>query len=883
MKGLSSLVAMAGLAVVASLAPPALADPPVLAAQAHGVFQQHCYACHGENGVSKGGFSYILDREKLVERGLLVPGDLKESLVIQRIMAGEMPPVKQPRLKAAEVAILQQWIEAGAPAWDPPAGKRVFLSEEVIADTILADLKSIPVKQRKFARYFTQAHLVNAGRPDKDLETGRLALGKLLNSLSWHPRVTQPRALGRGIYRIDLRDYKWTASNWERVLRDYPHKTSAGNEPRGGITPTPVETPARLIAKWTGAEFPAIRADWFVANASRPPLYHDLLQLPPTDRALERLLQVDVMQDIQDENVVRAGFNDSGVSKNNRLLERHHAVHGAYWRSYDFADNKGRQSIFEHPLGPTNGETSFKQDGGEMIFHLPNGLCGYMIVDRNGKRIDKAPVEIVSDPGRPDQRVETGISCMSCHARGFLPKTDQVRAHVAKNKKAYSAADADTVLALYPPKAILQKLMDEDNARYGKAVTQLGLTLDAEDPVNLVTRRYEAPLDVAAAAAEMGVGVDYFRKMLADYPKVAKALGTLALKGGTVQRDVFDDIFPALVAFTAQAAGRTPGSILGPPHWPGDNNGFAGKGFVPLYSELARGLTGAPDKGVTHCLALSKDAKLGAAGRNQGELVVFDAKTGISQTFLEGHKSEVTAVAFSPQAMWLASGGADRTVRTWDIAQEKPMHKLVGHTDRVRCLAFSPDGWWLASGSDDRCLRLWNHLRGKEVRSLPGHDGPVLSVAWSPDGKWLVSASQDGTLRRWEASTGKELAVYAGHVGAVQAVAVSPDGKTILSGGSDKTVRLWDVASGKQKQNLTGHVNSVVAVAFSADGKKALSVGSQYRQTDALIRGWDLSSSKEERRWASDFSDSVSCAALAGKLAVTGGPSSVLQKWQLSD
>ena len=43
-------------------------------------------------------------------------------------------------------------------------------------------------------------------------------------------------------------------------------------------------------------------------------------QLPLTDRGLERLLQVDVMQDVQDENVVRAGFNDSGVSKNNRVI-----------------------------------------------------------------------------------------------------------------------------------------------------------------------------------------------------------------------------------------------------------------------------------------------------------------------------------------------------------------------------------------------------------------------------------------------------------------------------------------------------------------------------------------------------------------------------------
>ena len=64
-----------------------------------------------------------------------------------------------------------------------------------------------------------------------------------------------------------------------------------------------------------------------------------------TDRALERLLQVDVVQNLKDENVVRAGFNYSGVSKNNRLIERHDAAYGAYWRSYDFANNKERRTI----------------------------------------------------------------------------------------------------------------------------------------------------------------------------------------------------------------------------------------------------------------------------------------------------------------------------------------------------------------------------------------------------------------------------------------------------------------------------------------------------------------------------------------------------------
>src|SRR5262249_33930000 len=162
---------------------------------------------------------------------------------------------------------------------------------------------------------------------------------------------------------------------------------------------------------------------------------------------------VDVLQDIADDNCVRAGFNGSGVSRNNRVIERHDAAFGAYWRSYDFRDNFDRENVFQRPLGPSPGPASFVHARGEIIFHLPNGLQGYMLVDGDGRRIDKGPGDVVSDPKRPDRLVETGVSCMSCHSKGLLPKDDQVRAHVQKSPGAFAPADREAILALYAPAA----------------------------------------------------------------------------------------------------------------------------------------------------------------------------------------------------------------------------------------------------------------------------------------------------------------------------------------------------------------------------------------------------------------------------------------------
>src|SRR5262249_57304279 len=143
-----------------------------------------------------------------------------------------------------------------------------------------------------------------------------------------------------------------------------------------------------------------------------PALYQDILQLPSNAAELERQLRVDVAQDIQQERVARAGFNGSGVSRNNRVLERHDSMLGVYWRTYDFEAVPqnliernillpDRRNIFAYPLGPGGGETTFQHAGGEAIFNLPNGLQGYMLVHAVNTRINKGPTAIVSHPKRP--------------------------------------------------------------------------------------------------------------------------------------------------------------------------------------------------------------------------------------------------------------------------------------------------------------------------------------------------------------------------------------------------------------------------------------------------------------------------------------------------
>src|SRR5207237_5765359 len=77
----------------------------------------------------------------------------------------------------------------------------------------------------------------------------------------------------------------------------------------------------------------------------------------------------------------------------------------------------------------------------------------------------------------------------------------------------------------------------------------------------------------------------------------------------------------------------------------------------------------------------------------------------------------------------LASSGADRRVKLWDLPSLKPRAELPLQTDWVQGMAFSSDGRRLAIGRFDGAIELVETGAGKTnvVLQAPAHPQPALA------------------------------------------------------------------------------------------------------------------------------------------------------------
>jgi WD40 repeat protein len=235
----------------------------------------------------------------------------------------------------------------------------------------------------------------------------------------------------------------------------------------------------------------------------------------------------------------------------------------------------------------------------------------------------------------------------------------------------------------------------------------------------------------------------------------------------------------------------------------------------------------------------------------EGEIKIFDAKSGKPGKSLFGHDLNIDALAISKDGKQLASGSEDGTVKIWDIAGSKNTQTIKAHADAVTGVGFSPDAKQVVTTSMDRTVRVFDIAGAKEIASFKverevetkdakgkvtkakesGRD--FTKAVFTNDGKKVIAASRDGVIKIYDVEGKKELKEIKAPDG-ILAMAVNADGSKIATGGYDQSIKIWD-ADGKDMRTIKAHLGNVLTLSFSPNSQLLASGG-----TDGLIKIWAL-------------------------------------------
>ncbi|XP_071372655.1 WD repeat-containing protein 1 isoform X1 [Centroberyx affinis] len=184
---------------------------------------------------------------------------------------------------------------------------------------------------------------------------------------------------------------------------------------------------------------------------------------------------------------------------------------------------------------------------------------------------------------------------------------------------------------------------------------------------------------------------------------------------------------------------------------------------------------------------------------------------------LAGHSRFVNCVRFSPDGNRFATAGADGQIILYDGKTGDKIGSLGGekaHSGGVYAVSWSPDSSRLISASGDKTVKLWDVGAGTAVTTFNmGADvmDQQLGCLWQKD--HLLSISLSGYINYLDKNNpDRPLRTIKGHSKSIQSLTVHKnEGRTyIYSGSHDGHINYWDAETGENDDFVgKGHSNQV--------------------------------------------------------------------------
>lgn len=199
---------------------------------------------------------------------------------------------------------------------------------------------------------------------------------------------------------------------------------------------------------------------------------------------------------------------------------------------------------------------------------------------------------------------------------------------------------------------------------------------------------------------------------------------------------------------------------------------------------------------VVYSLCLLSNGKIVISGRDESIKIVDKELKKLEIILKRNTNSVLTAAEFSDGI--LISGGADNTVKIWDLNNRKCLDTFKGHKGQVNCVIKTKyTNNTFLSGSSDKTIKIlcFNNnpnLKREKIEcigTLEGHRGPIYSLLELLDGR-IASGSTDWTIKIWNLKDKTCMQTLLGHKSTVFSLAQMNDGR-LISGEADKLIYIW--------------------------------------------------------------------------------------------
>jgi hypothetical protein len=383
----------------------------------------------------------------------------------------------------------------GAAAWLPMAqGPNVPLyrfhvspAEEV--RFALADARTQP--NPATLRYLTLGHLTPE-QADKAIVAVNLAL----QSTSRVRAITPCVRISETVLRVDGSAYvngpkefeEWSNGFAQLCATDFYHHLQTQAILPGQSKPSTVivshgfldlQAESQLRTLTNSPNFGAmLRADYFAANALRPPVYYQMAGIPKTKAEFLKLFGVDQAAVERLEADAGANLHNSGVTKKTRRIIWTQTLLGGLYYTLDSKIGDAVHNPFYRPISAEGSQLQF--DAEEHFALNRNGFWLTAIFDNKGNRLDTVDPVIASDyeaatDGAADTQVRAGFSCLRCHSTSGLNSFSDDQTKLLQTKRgtatlsSYDGSYVRRVLGFYD-ESRLQRQMEFDRQTNSVAV-----------------------------------------------------------------------------------------------------------------------------------------------------------------------------------------------------------------------------------------------------------------------------------------------------------------------------------------------------------------------------------------------------------------------------